>query len=141
MLARLAEAGGLELRIFPHDGQKVGREPKANPTASPNADIMNEFLREKDGQTYQSIPVAVFYTKDLEYLYHYTEFPAIYHKERLAGAMQAEQPGENREQAWQRFIRDWAAFQQTAFFRMWASAAVDEMLSTLHERMVGGSLA
>lgn len=141
MLARLAGAGGLELRIFPRDGQKVGREPKANPTNSPNADIMNEFLREKDVQTYQSIPVAVFYTKELEYLYHYTEFPAIYHKERLAGAMQAEKPGENREQAWQRFIRDWAALQETPFFRMWASAAVDEMLSALHERMVVGSLA
>jgi len=141
MLARLAEAGGLELRIFPRDGQQVGREPRANPAASPNADIMNEFLREKDGETYQSIPVAVFYTKDFEYLYHYTEFPAIYHKERLARAMQAGKPGENPEQAWQRFIRDWAALQQTPFFRMWASAAVDEMLSALHERMVVGSLA
>jgi len=54
--------------------------------------------------------------------------------------MQAEKPGENREQAWQRFIRDWAALQQTPFFRMWASAAVDEMLSALHERIVVGSL-
>ncbi len=29
MLARLAEAGGMELRIFPRDGQKVGRGPRA----------------------------------------------------------------------------------------------------------------
>ncbi len=34
---------------------------------------MNEFLYEKGGQTFQSIPVAVFYTKGLRYLYHYTD--------------------------------------------------------------------
>ena len=39
---------------------------------------MNEFLREENGQTYQSIPVAVFYTDTLEYLYHFTERPAAY---------------------------------------------------------------
>jgi len=141
MLARLAEGGGLELRIFPRDGKKVGRDPRANPIDSPNADIVNEFLRERDGQTYQSVPVAVFYTKELRYLYHYTEFPAIYHKERLAAAMQGAKPGETREQAWERFMRDWAALQQGPFFPIWASAAIDEILSALHERMVVGSLA
>src|SRR5215510_12094929 len=84
MLAHLAGAAGMELRIFPRDGKKCGRAAKADPTESPNADIMNKFLYERDGQTYQSIPVAVFYTKDLQYLYHYTELPKIYHKSRLA---------------------------------------------------------
>ena len=38
-----------------------------------------------------------------------------------------------------RFIRDWRALQEESpFFRMWASAAVDEMLSALHERLVVG---
>ena len=141
MLARLAEAGGLELRIFTRDGQKCSREPKANPGDSANADIVNEFLREQDGQTYQSVPVAVFFTKSLDSLYHYTEFPAIYHKERLAEAMQAAaRAAETPDRAWERFIRDWGAMQQTPFFRMWASAAVDEMLSALHERLVVGSV-
>ena len=58
MLSRLAEAGGLELRIFPRDGARVGREPRANPAESPNADLMNAFLRAQDGRTYQSIPVT-----------------------------------------------------------------------------------
>src|SRR5262244_1212801 len=62
VLARLAEAGALELRIFPRDGEKLGRGPRADPAESPNADIVNEFLRERGGQTYQSVPVAVFYT-------------------------------------------------------------------------------
>ena len=57
---------------------------------------------------------------------------------RLAEAMQVAKPGENREQAWDRFIRDWRALQESPFFPMWASAAVDEMLSALHERMVVG---
>jgi len=139
LLARLAEAGGLDLRIFPRDGDKLGRGPKADPAESPNADIVNEFLNEKDGQTFQSVPVAVFFTKDFEPLYRYIEFPAIYHKMRIAEAMQVARPGESRERAWDRFIRDWRALQEESpFFRMWASAAVDEMLSALHERLVVG---
>src|SRR6266700_4678085 len=36
MLARLAEAGGLELRIFQRDGQKLSQAPKAYPGEAPN---------------------------------------------------------------------------------------------------------
>src|SRR6059036_953601 len=80
VLARLAEAGGLELRIFRRDGQKLGRGPRADPAESPNADIVNEFLNVKGGQTFQTVPTAVFLTKELETLYRYFESPAIYHK-------------------------------------------------------------
>ena len=137
-LARLAEAGGLELRIFPRDGQKLGRGPRANPDESPTADIVNEFLNDKDGQTFQSVPVAAFFTSDWRCLYRYIEFPAIYHKERLFTAMQVARPGETREQAWARFVRDWGALQQSPFFLMWASATIDEILAALHERIVVG---
>jgi hypothetical protein len=140
MLARLAEAGGMELRIFMRDGDKVGREPKANPAESPNADIMNEFLNEKNGQTWQSIPVAVFYTKDLEYLYHYVEFPAMYHKDRVVGAIRAARPGETAAQTAERGTRDFFALQASPFFHVWACAGIDEMLSMLHHRIVVGSL-
>ncbi len=140
MLGRLMEAAPLELRIFPRDGQKVGRGLRADPAESPYADLMNEFLREQDGRTYQSIPVVVFYTKDLEYLYHYTERPALFPRDRLVPAMQAARPGETREQAWERFLRDWGAMQQSPFFRVWASAAIDEMLSALYEQRVLGAL-
>lgn len=75
VLARLAEAGGLELRIFPRDGQKVGRGPRANPDDSPNADIVNAFLNEKNGQTFQSVPVAVFFMNDLRYLFMLPSLP------------------------------------------------------------------
>ena len=140
MLARLAEAGGLELRIFPRDGRTLGRGPRADPAESPNADIVYEFLRERGGQTYQSVPVAVFYTRDFRYLYHYIEMPALYHKERLYTAMQRPLPGEtSREAIWGRFMRDWGALQQGPFCPLWASATVDEILSALHERIVIGS--
>jgi len=140
MLAHLAQAGGLELRIFTRDGEKLGDGPRARDD-SPNADLVNAFLNEKDGQTWQSIPVAVFFTRHFEYLYRYTEFPALYHKMRLWEAMSAAKAGETTEQAWPRFIREWREMQITPLFAVWASAAVDEILSALHERLVVGSLA
>jgi len=138
-LARLAEAGGLALRIFPRDGARVGREPRANPAESPSADLMNEFLRERDGTTYQSIPVVVFYTEDFEYLYHFTERPAIYRPDRLSDAMRRPRAGETPAQTWERFMGEWAALQQSPFFTVWAAAGIDEMLSALHERLVVGA--
>src|SRR6185369_16806276 len=65
MLARLAEAGGLELRIFRRDGQRFSSSHRPTLAEAPdsNADLMAEFLNSKNGQTWQSIPVAVFYTK------------------------------------------------------------------------------
>ena len=50
--------------------------------------------------------------------------------------MQVARPGETREEAWERFVRDWRAMQQSPFFRLWAGAAVDEMLSALYEQHV-----
>ena len=137
MLGRLAEAGGLDLRIFVRDGDRVGRGPRAVPGESPNADLVNAFLNEKDigkpgGTTYQSVPVAAFFTRDFRYLWHYIERPAIYHPRELSTAMQRALPGESREAAWERFLQDWGALQQGPFFPLWALAAADEMLSALH---------
>ena len=63
VLARIADAGGMEMSIFPRDL---------------NHDIMNEFL--KEGQ-WMSIPVAVFYSKDHEYICHWIERPEIAERE------------------------------------------------------------
>jgi hypothetical protein len=70
-----------------------------------------------------------------------TEGAAIYHKERLDGAMQAAEPVETPGQAWEGFMRDWRARQQSVFPEMWAAAGIDEILSALHEQIVVGSLA
>jgi hypothetical protein len=55
--------------------------------------------------------------------------------------MRAARAGESPEQTWDRFMGEWRALQRSPFFPMWASAAVDEMLSALHERIVVGSFA
>jgi Thioredoxin len=134
LVARVADTAGMELRIFRRDGAKFSRSHRPTLAEAPdsNADIMAEFLNEKDGQTWQSIPVVVFYTKDLEYLYHYVEYPAIYHKDRLRGHMLKARPGET---AHERGMREFSELQASPFFRVWAFAGVDEMLSSLHERL------
>jgi len=63
VIARIAEASGMEMRVFPRDA---------------NLDIMNQFL--KDG-LHQSIPAFVFYTEDHKYLCHWIERPAQATKE------------------------------------------------------------
>lgn len=138
MLARLAEAGGLDLRVFVRDGDRTARAPKPEPGLSPNADIMSEFLNDKNGQTWQSIPVVVFYGEDMRYLYHYVEYPAIYHKDRVVGHIRAARPGETAEQTRARVDREFFALQASPFFSLWACAGIDEMLSALHERLLLG---
>ena len=138
MLARLADGGGLELRIFRRDGARFSASARPTLAEAPdsNADIMAEFLNEKNGQTWQSIPVAVFYTKDLQYLYHYVEYPAIYHKDAVVGRVRAAKRGETPEQTRERGTRDFFALQASPFFKIWACAGVDEILSALHERLL-----
>ena len=139
MFARLAEAGGLELRIFTRDGDKFSADPE--PTDSPNADLMAMFLNEKRGKTWQSIPVAAFFTKDFRFLYRYVEYPAIYDKDRLViGHIRRPRRGETVEETRTRADEEFGALQQSPFFRIWASAAVDEMLSALQRRLVLGSV-
>jgi len=53
---RIAEAGGMDLRIFPRDE---------------NPDIMDEFL--SNGGKSRAIPVFVFYTADMRYIAHFKE--------------------------------------------------------------------
>ena len=140
MLARLAEAGGMELRIFNRDGKKVLGTRRPNPAAAPDAnhDLMLEFMNAKDGAEWASLPVAVFYTKDFRELYRYHEYPDIYHKDRIRGHQQTARHGETAEQARDRSAREFAALQASPFFDLWASAAVNQILSALHERVVVG---
>ena len=141
MLQRLAEAGGMELRIFNRDGKKILSTRRPDPAAAPdgNHDLMLEFMNKKNGGEWASLPVAVFYTRDFQELYRYFEYPDIYHKDRIRGHQQAARSGETEEQAKERSAREFAALQASPFFDLWASAAVDQILSALHERMVVGA--
>jgi Thioredoxin len=140
-LARMADVAGMEMRIFPRDGKKfsASNEPSLAEAPDSNADLMAEFLNHKNGQTWQSIPVAAFYTKDLQYLYHYQEYPAIYDKDRLVMEnIRAPKPDETLEQTRQRSDREFGELVNGPFFTIWASAAVDEILSALQRRLVLG---
>jgi Thioredoxin len=66
-IARIAEAAGMELRVFLRDD---------------NPDIMDEFLS-NDGKS-RAIPVFVFYTGDMQYIAHFTERSANAHAELAA---------------------------------------------------------
>jgi hypothetical protein len=68
-VARIAEATGMDLRVFFRDE---------------NPDIMDEFLS-NNGKS-RAIPVFVFYTADLQYIAHFTERSASAHA-GLAAAM------------------------------------------------------
>ncbi|HLZ29101.1 MAG TPA: thioredoxin family protein [Chloroflexota bacterium] len=139
--ARMAAETGMELRIFNRDGQAFSSAnvPSLADAPDSNADIMAEFLNHKNGQTYQSIPVCVFYTRDLAYLYHFTEYPAIYDKDRVVNErIRAARPGESPEQTRARVDREFPEFQRSPFFRVWASATVDEIISALHRKAVLG---
>ena len=142
-LARLAEAGGLELRIFNRDGQKILGKRRPDPATYPdgNHDLMLEFLNGKNGGEWASLPVVVIYTQDLKELHRYIEYPAIYHKDRVRGHQQAARPGESEEQRRERDGREFLGMQRSPFFDIWASAGIDEILSALHEKRVlaGGS--
>ena len=137
MLARLAEAGGLELRIFSRDGQKILGTRRPDPAAYPdgNHDLMLEFMNEKNGGEWASLPVAVFFTRDFRELHRYLEYPAIYHKDRIRGFQAAARPGEAPEEARARDQRVFLAMQNSPFFDLWAAAGIDEILSALYEKL------
>ena len=135
-LARLAEAGGLELRIFTRDGDTIRMKGLPDPADGGNADLVNAYANEKNGQRFATVPVAVFFTRDFADLYRYVEFPAIYHKERVIGHLRAARTGETEDQAKARGGRDIATLLDSPFFDVWAQAAIAEILSALHERLV-----
>src|SRR5262249_48393853 len=120
--------------------KKTSRTNRPAPSESPNADLMAEFLNEKDGQTFQSIPVAVVYDKDLRELCRYIEFPACYHKDRIRGHQTTARPGETVEQTAARASKEFATMLASPMLDVWASAAIDEIVSMLYERAVVGSL-
>jgi hypothetical protein len=137
MLARLAEAGGLELRIFNRDGKKILGTRRPDPAAYPdgNHDLMLQFMNEKNGGQWASLPVAVFLDRDFRELHRYLEYPAIYHKDRVRGFQQSARPGESEDTRKARDQREFLAMQNSPFFDLWASAGIDEILSALFEKI------
>lgn len=138
MLQRLAEAGGLEMRIFNRDGAKILGTRRPDPAAHPDAnhDLMVDFLKKTDTGEWASVPVVVIYDKEFNELHRYIEFPAIYHKDAIRGRYGTARAGEAEAATKDRALKDFVALQASPFFDVWASAAIDEILSALHERRV-----
>lgn len=137
-LARLAEAGGLDLRIFLRDAETMLRKGLPEPGSHSNADLVREYANEKNGQQFATVPVAVFFTGDFVELYRYIEYPAIYHKDRVLTHLRATRPGESDEESRARSGRDIATLLDSPFFDVWARAGIAEILSALHERLLVG---
>ncbi len=114
VLARMAEAGGLEMRVFPRDEHQ---------------DIMNEFL--KNGQ-WMSIPTAVFYTSDDQYICHWIERPEVAEREiqEIEAAIRAENP----EITDQEFGRERRA-RTAAKAQDWQRASVTEIIALLNKSL------
>jgi len=117
---RIAEATGMELRMFPRDENK---------------DIMGEFLK---GGEHESIPVAVFFTADMEYIASFTERPQLAYREmhEKLGPMYArmrkpDMTPEEKEAAKQENI----AFQNGPMWANWRQETIREAIAGLEAKL------
>jgi hypothetical protein len=118
VLARIAEASGMELRAFFRDQNK---------------DIMAEFLNHGE---HESIPTVVFYTKDHRYIAHWIERPKLADEEMpqlrelTAPLRNADISPEER----QKHIQAYIEFQNGPVWGGWRDATVREIRALLEER-------
>jgi thiol-disulfide isomerase/thioredoxin len=100
VMVKVAEAVGMEVRIFPRDQ---------------NLDIMDQFLYQGK---YRSIPTFVFYTRGMEYLCHWIERPALANKEmaEVTEQVKREMPHASEEEVRaerrKRLLSRWPVWQQ-----------------------------
>ena len=114
VMARIAEASGMEMRVFPRDQ---------------HLDIMNEFLNKGE---FLSIPVAVFYTKDHEYIGHWIERPASANEERrqIDEEIKREFPDADEQK-----VRTETRAKTQARFPSWQQASIKEMRKIIEDKI------
>jgi len=116
VIARIAEAAGMEMRVFPRDD---------------NLDIMSEFLNHGE---HQSIPAVVFYTQDNRYIAHWIERPAKANAEM--GEVMKRYEGLDRSKpddvAKLRQLAD--EFQTGPIWANWRQETIRELRSLLEEK-------
>jgi thioredoxin family protein len=116
VMARIAAASGMELRVFPRDD---------------NLDIMGEFLNHGESQ---SIPTFVFYSSDHGYVAHWIERPAQANAEM--GEVMKRYEGLDRSKpddvAKLRQIAN--EFQQGPTWASWRQETVRELRALLEEK-------
>ena len=118
VMARIAEASGMELRVFFRDQNK---------------DIMAEFL--KHGE-HESIPTLVFYTRDHRYIGHWIERPALANEE-MSKLSKLTEPLSNPDLAQeerQKHIKAYIDFQHGPVWGGWRDATIREIRELLEQR-------
>jgi hypothetical protein len=119
VFARIAEASGMELRCFLRDENK---------------DMMAEFL--KEGQ-FESIPVAVFYTKDHEYIAHWIERPALANhemREKLQPMYQRLRKPDMTDEEKAAAKAENIAFQNGPLWANWRQETIREVIALLESK-------
>ncbi len=117
VFARIAEASGIEMRVFPRDQHK---------------DIMAEFLANGE---FESIPVAVFYTRDHRYIAHWIERPALANQQMrelapmYARLRKPDASDEERAAAKQEYID----FQNGPVWGGWRQETISEVIRLLDD--------
>jgi hypothetical protein len=96
---------------------------------------MLEFMNVKNDGYWASVPAVGVYTSDFQELARYIEYPSIYHKDRIRGYQQGLRAGESDAEASARGMREFAAMQASPFFDLWASVALDEIISAIYEKL------
>ena len=116
VLAEIAATAGWELRIFARDE---------------NSDIMSEFL--KDGQ-HESIPTAVLYTLDHEYIGHWIERPAVAN-EHMANMQRlfSRKEGESEDDMRARIRQGYRDLQSSDEWASWRDETVTEIVAMVHD--------
>ena len=114
VMAKIAEAAGMEMRTFPRDS---------------NMDIMNEFL--KEGK-WASIPTVVFYTRDHQYICHWIERPALADREmdEIEAQVRQEQPDASDPQ-----VRAAARPRNQERYPVWLQESVREIREMLADHL------
>jgi hypothetical protein len=109
-LGKIAACAGWEARFLQRDD---------------NNDIIQEFL--KDGE-FESIPVAVLYTLDHEYVGHFIERPAVAN-EHMAEMQKrfTRQDGESEDEMRTRLREAYRELQQSDEWNRWRHATLDEI--------------
>ena len=104
----------MEMRVFPRDS---------------HLDIMDEFL--KHGE-FMSIPVAVFYNRDHQYIGHWIERPALADKDRaqIDEEVKRDLPNADEQES-----RAEVRARTQARYTAWQQESVREMRQLLAERL------
>ncbi|HXK32787.1 MAG TPA: thioredoxin family protein [Dehalococcoidia bacterium] len=117
---RIAEAAGIEMRIFKRDENK---------------DVIAEFL---NGGEFESIPVAVFYTKDHDYIAHWIERPQLAYeemREKLAPMYARWRKPDPTDEERARFRQEYIDFQNGPIWANWRQETVREVIALLREKV------